>query len=150
MSKRNVLIAITAALAWLPITASAQPPTGGSYGPYAPNYYNRNTQPLSPYLNLLRGGNPAVNYFYGVRPGLQNGPLASPLSVGAGTQGRQTFFPPQIDTLYELEDTKPSDGIRPTGHPFGFSNNMGYFGAGAGTGRGNQPQNNTARRTMGR
>jgi hypothetical protein len=45
------------------------------YGPVAPpggflpNYYNRQTQPLSPYLNLARGGNPAVNYFYGVRPG---------------------------------------------------------------------------------
>src|SRR4051794_22228131 len=38
-------------------------------GPYAPNQYNRSTQPLSPYLNLLRGSNPAVNYFYGVRPG---------------------------------------------------------------------------------
>jgi hypothetical protein len=40
---------------------------------YAPNFYNRTQQPLSPYLNLLRGGNPAANYYYGVRPGLPSG-----------------------------------------------------------------------------
>ncbi len=56
-------------------------PYGGGNAPYAPNYYNRNSQPLSPYLNLLRGGNPAVNYFYGVRPGLMNGAVASPLAM---------------------------------------------------------------------
>lgn len=38
-------------------------------GNFLPNFYNRQTQPLSPYLNLARGGNPGVNYYYGVRPG---------------------------------------------------------------------------------
>ena len=42
---------------------------GPAPGNFLPNYYNRASQPLSPYLNLLRGGNPGVNYFYGVRPG---------------------------------------------------------------------------------
>src|SRR5436305_11133256 len=40
---------------------------------YMPNYYNRTNQPLSPYLNLLRGGNPGGNYYYGARPGLPTG-----------------------------------------------------------------------------
>src|SRR5262249_40602016 len=109
-----------------------QNPLGGGATPYVPNYYNRNNQPLSPYLNLLRGGNPAVNYFYGVRPGLMNGAFGSPFTGGGNNMmGRQTFFP-QIDTLYDLENTNPQDGIRPTGHPFGFNNTLGYFGVSPG------------------
>src|SRR5438552_3890625 len=38
-----------------------------------PNVYNPQYQPLSPYLNLLRGGNSGVNYYYGVRPGTLGG-----------------------------------------------------------------------------
>ena len=105
----------------------------GSNSPYMPNMYNSSSQPLSPYLNMLRGGNPAVNYFYGVRPGMMGGPMgAMPFLGSMGSQGRQTFFP-SLDTLTELEDEKPTASIRPTGHPFGFNNTMGYFGAGSGT-----------------
>lgn len=127
MSHRNLLFSIIAALVGLPTLASAQAAIGRNSNSYVQNYYNRSSQPLSPYLNLLRGGNQAVNYFYGVRPGTSTGALGSPFTLGMGSQGRQTFFP-QIDTLYELEDVKPTDGIQPTGHPFGFNNGMGYFG----------------------
>ncbi len=77
------------------------PLTGGGVAPvpgagFAPNPYNRQFQPLSPYLNLLRGGNPAVNYFYGVRPGLpgygQTGGGASAPQFGA-SQIRGGFLP---------------------------------------------------------
>jgi hypothetical protein len=110
----------------------------GTYGPggnnnFLPNYYNRQNQPLSPYLNLLRGGNTATNYYYGVRPGLMTGPFSPTFGANMGFGPRQTFFP-QTDTLFELEDTNPQDGLRPTGHPFGFNNSMGYFGAGSGGG----------------
>src|SRR5262245_1015987 len=50
-----------------------------AYGPYtnqglyAPNQFNRTGQPLSPYLNLFRGTNPAANYYFGVRPGTAPG-----------------------------------------------------------------------------
>ena len=52
--------------------------------------------PLSPYLNLLRGGDPAINYYYAVRPALMNG--VSPLgSMAGGTRGfsqlRSGFLP---------------------------------------------------------
>lgn len=138
MITRNWAFSLIALLA-VSATASAQQNLiGGGYGGYGgnnynsqflQNYYNRNNQPLSPYLNLLRGGNAATNYYYGVRPGSMGGPLNMPFTVGMGTQGRQTFFP-QVDTLYELEDTKPGEGLRPTGHPFGFNNSLGYFGSG--------------------
>src|SRR6266480_6093119 len=42
-------------------------------GPFMPNIYNPQTQPLRPYLNLFRGSNPATNYYYGVRPGTVGG-----------------------------------------------------------------------------
>src|SRR4051794_10372405 len=50
---------------------------GQGFGPQQqglmPNIYNPQTQPLSPYLNLFRGSNPATNYYYGVRPGTVGG-----------------------------------------------------------------------------
>ena len=63
---------------------------------FMPNFYNRQTQPLSPYLNMLRGGSPAVNYFYGVRPGLPNGgaPLGQMNTQMMGqSQLRSGYFP---------------------------------------------------------
>jgi hypothetical protein len=112
---------------------------------FGPNVYNRMNQPLSPYLNLLRGGSPAINYFYGVRPGLMSGGYGQ--GGGYYNQGfmRQTFFP-QIDTLYELDETN-GRGLPPTGHPFAYNNQMGYYGAGslgagaAGMGMRNMRQN---------
>jgi hypothetical protein len=108
-----------------------QNPYNSGQGQYLQDYYNRNSQPLSPYLNLLRGGNTAVNYFYGVRPGLMQGAFGSPLNGGQGTLGRQTFFP-QVDNLYDTENVGKLDGIPPTGHSIGFRNTLNYFGAGSG------------------
>jgi hypothetical protein len=120
-----------------PPAATAQGPNqfgGLSQSPYLQNspygqnsYYNPGNQPLSPYLNMLRGGNPAVNYFYGVRPAQNQGAFGAPFLGSTGMYGRQTFFP-NVDTLYELDDTSTSAGMRPTGHPFGFNNTLGYFG----------------------
>ncbi len=112
----------------------------GTSGQYGPNAYNRNTQPLSPYLNLLRNGNPAVNYFYGVRQGTNAGGFGSPLQGNFGQLGRQTFFP-QVENLYDLENVNPGDGLRPTGHMVGFTNTLNYFGAGS---SGNQRQQRAA------
>jgi hypothetical protein len=103
--------------------------------------YNRAAQPLSPYLNLLRGGNNAVNYFYGVRPGTQpsaflgmfNQPSAGP---------RMTFFP-GAETFADLSD-EPRDAnkVAPTGHATGFNNTLNYFGQTSGQffSRGGQQQ----------
>src|SRR5262245_47857361 len=121
----------------------ASGPTYGSFGPtgpYAPNFYNRQTQPLSPYLNLLRGGNPAVNYYYGVRPGTMAGAYPGNYgNPGAMNLQRQTFFP-YVDTLAEFEPGEPRSGIGPTGHSSGFNNTLGYFGGTLGPAAGGQGQ----------
>ena len=115
------------ALALVPAQARAQVP--GQFNPnaYAPNMYNRQAQPLSPYLNLLRGGDAAVNYYYGVRPGTQPGAFTGMFNQSAAGP-RQTFFP-VVDTLADLTDD-PQAGMRvaPTGHPVGFNNTLNYFG----------------------
>ena len=85
------------------------------------------SQTLSPYLNMLGGGNRAVNFYNGVMPGLQANSMAR---MGGQNQSgpRLTFFP-VVDTLSDLDDN-PRDAsvVNPSGHPVGFGNTMGYFG----------------------
>jgi hypothetical protein len=117
-------------LAIVAVGGSARAQIAGPSSPVpAPNAYNRQTQPLSPYLNLLRGGNNAVNYYYGVRPG--TGPGVQGVMGQPGLGPRQTFFP-VVDTLAELQsdESKGIPRMAPTGHPVGFNNTMGYFGQG--------------------
>jgi hypothetical protein len=123
-------------------------------GVYAPNFYNRSQQPLSPYLNMLRGGNPAVDYFYGARPGTQPGGQLP--GGGFGTQGptnngmtaaRVGFFGPAAanptqDPITLPEAGKPIDSLSPSGHPVTFGlggfNRPGQNGSRPGI-FGNQP-----------
>lgn len=127
--------------------ASAQFPTQpyspyGSYGGYGgyggsstvmPNIYNPANQPLSPYLNLLRGGNPGVNYYYGVRPGTAGGTgfgIGAPFTAPGGN--RMLFFPQLAgapDPSQSPDDQQPGPGsvLPPAGHPVVFSNTMGFF-----------------------
>ncbi len=112
--------------------------TGNLAGAFAPNFYNRNQQPLSPYLNLARGGNPAVNYFYGTRPGL--GSSASGMAGGFGFQGAN-LGPPGAGNRFYLQPP-PGDGELPY-QPFEASRELGViptaahlvtFGNGPGSG----------------
>jgi hypothetical protein len=108
-------------------------PAYGGYMPpatFQPNtIYNRQTQPLSPYLNLFRGNNPAVNYYYGVRPGTPAGGWLGPTGGPAAMMPRFTFFP-NAEPLASPEETEDGQrgGIPPTGHMTGFNNTMGYLG----------------------
>jgi hypothetical protein len=121
------IIPAIAALMLLSSSASAQGTNPSSPNGYAPNMYNRGGQPLSPYLNLLRGGNNAVNYFYGVRPGTQTGPYAGMFNQ-ANTGPRLTFFP-GADTMSDLlDDPRDATKVAPTGHAATFSNTLNYFG----------------------
>jgi hypothetical protein len=104
-----------------------------------PNIYNPRTQPLSPYLNLLRGGNPGVNYYYGVRPGTVGGGAAFGAASAVAPGGMRAAFPFQ----YSPEDLtlpEPGEGytLPPAGHPVVFMNTLGYF-PGPTAGRGPQP-----------
>ena len=108
-----------------------------------PNIYNPANQPLSPYLNLLRGGNAGVNYFYGVRPGTVGGWSGrgggAPFMAGGGP--RAPFFPQLAAAPDPLEgnDTDPAGVLPPAGHPVIFNNTMGYFPGQGGQAGGARP-----------
>lgn len=100
-----------------------QPFGGGGYQPSVPVQYNPAYRPtLSPYLNLNRGGIPAVNYFNFVRPGTLPDPLY---------QAQTSMFnnPPTRPGLGVNNDEilEPDSVLRPTGHPAMFLNYGGYF-----------------------
>lgn len=114
----------------------------GGYGPNVmPNIYNPANQPLSPYLNLLRGGNAGVNYFYGVRPGTVGGGSGrgggAPFIAMGGN--RTLFFPQLANSPDPLDGNGPDPGavLPPAGHPVVFNNTLGYF-PGQGTQAGGQ------------
>ena len=96
-----------------------------------PNYYNRTTQPLSPYLNLLRGGNPGVNYYYGVRPG-QQAPGGLP-GYGSSPTSGQGFLPQAGTTLDTAGPSLEPGGrevvMRSAGHPVAFGNTFQGHGS---------------------
>ena len=128
---RVIRILALLALLWQGNQATAQITNGNNPSGYAnQGAFNRNNQPLSPYLNLLRGTNNAVNYYYGVRGG--SSPFGFTGMFNQGSQGvRQTFFP-VVDNLSDLaDDPNAGRGVMPTGHPVGFANTLGYFGAGS-------------------
>ncbi len=125
----HLLIAATG-IAQAPPYPAVAPPGG-----YAPNAYNRQTQPLSPYLNLLRGGDPGINYYYGVRPGLQSQGLPTGSGAGSPTglsQLRMGFIPSLQNPAQE--PTKlPAAGepveLQASGHPVTFNGiPTSYFG----------------------
>jgi hypothetical protein len=104
-------------------------------GPYSPpsvmpNIYNPANQPLSPYLNLLRGGNQGVNYYYGVRPGTVGGTgfgIGAPFTAQGGN--RMLFFP-QLARAPDPDQPREAgvgDVLPPAGHPVVFGNTLGYF-----------------------
>jgi hypothetical protein len=83
------LAGVVASAAAAPAQIAPQYPASPFYQPPGamPNIYNPVNQPLSPYLNLLRGGNPGVNYYYGVRPGTVGGTgqgLGAPFTASGG------------------------------------------------------------------
>lgn len=111
----------------------AQPFPSSQYfppGSVMPNIYNPQNQPLSPYLNLLRGGNAGVNYYYGVRPGTAGGTgqgLGAPGTTGGGN--RPLFFPQLASAPDPLQprEVGVGDVLPPAGHQVQFNNTMGYF-----------------------
>jgi hypothetical protein len=117
---------------------------GPAFNPnnFMPNIFNPQTQPLSPYLNLLRGSNPGVDYFFGVRPGtigLGGRSFGGAPFVAPG--GNRTVFFPQLANAPEPTAGTPGPGqvLPPAGHPVVFGNTMGYFPGAGGQAGGSQP-----------
>jgi hypothetical protein len=110
-----VLPAAVAVVCLAASSATAQP------RPYNQPQYGVGYQPgLSPYLNMLRGGNSAANYFLGTLPEI------------ARRQNDQLFR----SALHELDQKVSqesvelglSEPVTSTGHVTAFGNTGGYFG----------------------
>jgi len=142
------LILTCSALAAAQAQYPGVPGTGGqpgfAPGQYQPNMYSRQNQPLSPYLNLLRGqGNPGIDYYYGVRPGLPSGgqPFANQFGSGGGIgQGglnysqMRTGYLPQAGSASPEPIALPDAGqdviLTPSGHGVVYGNTFGISRAG--------------------
>jgi hypothetical protein len=97
--------------------AAAQAP----YPPTQPNTSGYTRPPvLSPYLNLLRGGSPSANFFYGVVP-YENRGFDNPASP------RVTELERRLGSSSELEEIMPT--LPGTGHVAGFMTMSPYFGS---------------------
>ncbi len=96
-----------------------------------PNIYNTQNQPLSPWLNMQRN-NPAVNYFFGARPGTAAGGYIGTngnlMGMSNNSFMQQSFFP-YVDTLASVEPGINAPGMMPSGHPVAFNNAMWYYHA---------------------
>jgi len=97
------------------------------YGPGLVSPYNSSfTRPgpsLSPYLNLLRGGNPAANYYLGVIPEIERRNNAAAFSAGILDLSQRIDNP--VGGTDQLFANLPQ-----TGHPVQFFNFSTYFGSG--------------------
>jgi hypothetical protein len=92
-------------------------------GPYARPGYNPVSGPqLSPYLNLLRGGNPAANYFSGVLPEIDRRLNSQVFSAEIQDLERRLIVTPQqpVDELI-------AGALPGTGHPVQFLNDSPYY-----------------------
>jgi hypothetical protein len=83
------------------------------------SYYSPRTPALSPYLNMLRGGDPAANYFLGVVPERQR-------------RYNDLLFQRDIQELQRREEltgeTAGISNVLPgTGHPVYFNTTATYF-----------------------
>jgi hypothetical protein len=83
--------------------------------------------PLSPYLNLLRPGNPAVNYYGLVEPEFQRRQDRGVIYNSLQSLANQL---PQRPGIMEEEFNAP---LRSTGHPTAFGYTGSYFGGGVST-----------------
>lgn len=105
-------------LALCPERASAQ------FYPYLQPYANPyGTPAISPYLNMNRGGFPAINYYGLVQPQVNT---AKQLQMLQQNQAVQT-------QLGLIQDQDALTAYAITGHPTAFSNYSHYFGRGAGS-----------------
>jgi hypothetical protein len=106
-----------AALACLLVAAAAGQ---AQYSPPGPgrSYFSPRGPNLSPYLNMLRGGDPAANYFLGVVPEQQR-------------RYNERLFQSEIQELQRREEALDTLGLSTTlpgtGHPAVFNNTLSYF-----------------------
>ncbi len=116
-------------------TAQAQFPQYPSGGVGPPIQGSSPLPPtVSPYLNLLRGGNPAANYFNGVRPAQQFAPSFPQQSNSFGQRGQVPggFFPldnPDLSGPYFEQARQPAPFAAAGSYPVVYGNQFGNHGS---------------------
>jgi hypothetical protein len=106
--------------------AQFQPPTAPNYGPgYRPQ--------LSPYLNLLRGGDPAANYYLGTLPEFQRRANAQLFGSEISELDRRVFG------TIPTEEQRLQQALPASGHPTAFGYTGYYFGGSTPANRGQRP-----------
>jgi hypothetical protein len=109
----RLLSAVLVALTWLTIVGPGPAQAQYPYNRLPVNPYQRPV--FSPYLNLLRGGNPALNYYGIVRPELR--------AYDALQQLNQQL----TITQQQVNDIGGQNTIPMSGHPVFFNNLSHYF-----------------------
>jgi hypothetical protein len=92
------------------------------YSRMQPNSFARPA--LSPYLNLIRGGDPAANYFLGTLPEFDR--RANAVRFGSAIQDLEE----RVGGDLALGGEAPLALTTATGHPVAFGNTGSYFGGG--------------------
>jgi len=91
--------------------------------PYQPPAFGPGWQtPLSPYLNFLRGGDPAANYFLGTLPEFQRRANAKQFSSAINAINQDL-----LNQAVEPVDPLLFQPLMATGHPTVFNNTLTYF-----------------------
>ena len=118
--KRILLAPVAVLLAWL--TLGSTPASAQYTYPFSPPLYGPGYQTqLSPYLNLLRGGNPAANFYAGVVPEMQRRQDRNAVYGSLQALTMQFPAPPGIN---EEDYDAP---MYSTGHPTAFNYTGMYF-----------------------
>lgn len=134
---RNATILLATVFATLAFGTSAH---AQGFGPAGPNYNPFGGPALNPHLNLLRGGDPAANYYLGVVPERFNraslGAIMNRGNYGGGFRNLDI----RGGDGYGDDLPRPSPGgedlidipLATTGHATFFNNTAGYFGGRSG------------------
>jgi hypothetical protein len=125
--RKLAVIAVAAVVSWAGLQGWVQAQGLGPYDPSVNQPYSTYNRPnVTPYLNMLRGGDPAANYYLGVVPEFQRRAF-----VNRSIEDFQDLYRRTAQTRDLLDDQLfrgpliPT--LPPTGHPTGFMNYGTYF-----------------------
>jgi hypothetical protein len=133
----NLAVGLSAILGPVSL-ASAQ----SVFNPMPVSPYSRPS--LTPYLNLLRGGDPAANYYLGVRPEFERRYEQAWTNAAIQNLSTRPIYDKYVDDRLDID--VPIQQLPPTGHPAGFQIYNSYYNM-PGT-RGYLPYNPSAARQM--
>ena len=85
--------------------------------------------PVSPYLNLFRGGNPGINYYGLVRPQVQAAQTFQQLQLQQQLQAQQSAQQAAVSQQGIALSPATQGPLPTTGHPAYFNGTARFFGA---------------------